>query len=369
MVKRVTCRRVIRPQFGEYRAHNPPEDDGQVSMLKWQLLGVFCLGVILLGGFGYTYAYFADGSGNDGNVFPMAGNEDILEAAPGLATVYEPDPSGDKEKVAQFNDDGTLRLDFGIIHDEGIKHFKDVLRIRNKIQKPLNLEVELTGPISEVVAGWEKNITLAPGPMPESDSGAVNSTDIDTEVSEAVYGKPGTVSAAVYGLATVEEMVYGSGKKTEWRKIHFLLKGGVVQGTYTGTLVLTGMNGYLRMEIPVTVTVADKMEKNVPGQPDQKDNNISGDPPGQGQEQNESGTSETTGQTENTGVSENVSENNEPNGGELNLDTQPPSGDNGSENIDQTGPSPDSAQEEVNVPGNVADSPAAGNIEEVVDKK
>lgn len=352
MANGVTCRRAIRPQYGEYKVHKTPGDDGTGEILKWKLLGIFGLCVLLLGGFGYTYAYLTDASGHNGNVFYSAASEDILEISPGSATVYEPDPTRDKEKVAQYNDDGALRLDFGIIHDKGIKKFKDVLKVRNRLQTPVVIEVGLSGPVSKVITGWEKNITL--NPALEAGSIYVNSSSENTEVNEFAYGGPRPVAGSVYGLPTVEETAYGPagesfgnspGKpaavgSTEWQELDFSLTGSVEQGTYAGTLILTGMNGYLRMEIPVTVTVAEKMDKNDPGQQYQENDKKSGEPAVQEQEEHNN-----PGQTGNGSVDTGWPE----------KDTSENNGDTG--NNEQADAFPDPGSDSANGPGGAADNP------------
>lgn len=292
MAKDLTpCRRVLRPQYGEYAVHNYPESEQETWALKWKIVSLFCLMILILSSMGYTYAYFNSTTGNYGNTIQTASNSDFFEVVPGTALVWEPDSHKYKEKVAKYDDYGNVYLDFGIIHDEGIKQFKDVLRLSNRFNRPLELDISIEGPIGEVITDWTRKIIFQPsgdtgfqvyGSIYNQSNTVLTVYDTIETTSGQVYVKTASFSSGnviddTYNSASVMNVysseqtlaLNSSGSSTDYQSLNFSLRSNKT-GTYTGKIVITGLNGYIRMEIPARVITDIQMEKNKKGTVDQQ---------------------------------------------------------------------------------------------------
>ncbi|MDA8234127.1 MAG: hypothetical protein M0Z31_04835 [Clostridia bacterium] len=279
------CRKPLRPQYGEYRTHRERRHENNTSILKLKTLSLLSLLVLLLNSFGYTYAYFTASTSNQGNTFQTAVNKDFFEIIPGTAAhVWEPESHKLKERVAQYDDYGNLFLDFGIINDEGVKQFRDVLKFQNKYNKPLELDVTLEGPISEIITDWTRKIYLLPSGQTfstteDGDSGPPVVSSVygsQSEIGDSVYEIPllkngemnQMASAAVYSsmynpMAEEPSDFIALDSSTKQQSMDFSFKGPKKTGTFKGKVVINGMNGYIRVEIPAVVNIESQMEKNV----------------------------------------------------------------------------------------------------------
>jgi hypothetical protein len=208
---------------------NKEQEEKQISKRQQMtIITVFFMYVLLTGFCGYTYAYFYSERGNYSNVFAMAGNQDILELSTGCTTICK-EASCKNEHEAYYSNDDSPRINFGTIKDPGMKQLRDMLKLKNKLGIPVKVEIFVTGPIIEVISDWTKTITLNP----------------------------------VSGL-------YSDKESGEWQEIDFWLNRDAANGEYSGTIIITAMNGYLKISVPARVIVDINIEKSDGSQVDRE---------------------------------------------------------------------------------------------------
>ena len=225
-------------------------------------LNIFCYSLI-----SYTYAYLSSGQ-EAGGILKAAHISNYLNVKPGSFKDGEDNDSKNENKKNSLADYALLIDDLSDFENTNL-----VFTLINITNKSLNINYELKGDICDVLDYSTESFVLLPnegekiaGSL-ESDESSFENTYLSGKeliqnevIRESIYLNNFNFSSININSIHKERPEYDNYYHL---KLHLKFKSNIKPGIYKLTLVISVNGKFLTLEIPISITVEDSLQKSV----------------------------------------------------------------------------------------------------------